>query len=180
MKLLPRMNYGEDVRIHDSSVIKRPELNHIGNHVLIDGFCWITARLNLGDFIHIANHCSIIGGKESILKMGHFTTLAAGCRIICCSDEHMGAGLVSPVIPAEYRDNLLGWHVTLEDFASLATGVTVYPDVVLGAGSFVLAGAVVAEDTEPWTVYRGIPAKPYKKRPKEKMLEYARALGYDY
>ena len=38
------------------------------------------------------------------------------------------------------------------------------------------AGSVVTKSTEPWTIYVGNPAKPIKKRPKEKMLEYAKNL----
>ena len=37
---------------------------------------------------------------------------------------------------------------------------------------------LVTEDTEPWTIYVGVPARPVKTRPRAKMLEYARRLGY--
>jgi len=51
--------------------------------------------------------------------------------------------------------------------------------VVLGIGSVVGANALVIRNTEPWTIYAGSPAKPIRKRRKEKMIEYAKRLGYD-
>ena len=58
--------------------------------------------------------------------------------------------------------------------------MVVLPGITLGIGSSVGAGAVVTKDTEPWTLYVGVPAKPIKKLPKEKMLSDAKALGYEF
>jgi galactoside O-acetyltransferase len=48
----------------------------------------------------------------------------------------------------------------------------------LAEGSVIGANSLVTKSTEPWTIYVGSPAKPVKARPKEKMIEYARRLGY--
>ena len=52
------------------------------------------------------------------------------------------------------------------------------PDVTIGEGSVIGACSLVTKDTEPWTVYVGVPARPVKVRPCVKMLEYAKRLGY--
>ena len=66
--------------------------------------------------------------------------------------------------------------IVLENFVNIGVNAVIMPGVTLREGSVVGAGAVITEDTEPWTIYVGAPAKPIKKRPKEKMLEYARQL----
>lgn len=171
--------YGEDVRISENVVIKQPQLVKLGSHVAIDDFFYCTTQVEIGDYVHISPFCSVIGGKNALLKMDHFSGFSAGCRVAVASDEYLGEGLVSPVIPAEYRDKVIGGQVVLEKFATLGTNVVIMPGITIGEGSIVGAGGVVTKDTEPWTIYVGIPAKPIKVRKSEKMKEYARRLGYD-
>mgnify|MGYP001559625033 CR=1 FL=1 len=52
------------------------------------------------------------------------------------------------------------------------------PGVTVAEGSVVGAGSFLNKNTKPWTIYMGSPAKPVKTRPKEKMIEYAKKLGY--
>jgi len=48
----------------------------------------------------------------------------------------------------------------------------------LKEGTIVGANSLITEDTEPWTIYGGSPAKPIGKRDSKKALEYAKKLGY--
>lgn len=172
------LSIGEDVYVANSAVIKRPQLVRIGNHVAIDDFFYLTTPATLGDYIHIGPMVTVIGGPATLFTMGHFSTVAAGCRIICAGDRHLGAGLVSPVIPDEYRDDVDFAPVTLENFASLGTNVVVMPGVTIAEGSVVGANSLVTKSTEPWMIYVGSPAKPVRARPSERMKAYAAALGY--
>jgi galactoside O-acetyltransferase len=132
----------------------------------------------LGDYIHIAPYVTIIGGADGFLKMGHFASIAAGSRIICASDEHLGAGLPGPTIPEKYRDKIILAPVVFQNFANIGTNVVILPGVTLGEGSVVGACSLVKHNTEPWTIYAGVPAKPLRVRPKENMIKMARELGY--
>lgn len=169
---------GQDVFISVNVEIRRPQLVTIGNHVAIDTGFYLTTAAELGDYIHIAPYITVIGGGEGRLIMGHFTTIAAGTRIICGSDSHMGHGFVGPTIPEDYRDEMFIAPVTFKMFASVGTNVVIMPGITLGEGSVVGACSLVTKDTEPWTIYTGIPAKPVKMRPKDKMISYAKELGY--
>lgn len=171
---------GSDVRISPNVEIIRPDCVKIGNHVAIDSGFYCTTSLEMGDYIHIAPYTTVIGGKKGYLKMGHFTGMAAGCRIVCVSDSHQGMGLIGPIIPSIYRDKLIIAPVIFENFVSLATNVVVLPGVTLGEGSVVGACSLVTKNTEPWTIYYGVPAKPIKNRIKNKMLRFAKKLGYDF
>jgi galactoside O-acetyltransferase len=109
--------------------------------------------------------------------MSGFNTIGAGSRLLCASDEFLGAGLVG-MSPPQFRDNVLVKPVVFEAFASIGTNVVVHPGVTLAEGSVVGSCALVTKSTEPWTIYRGIPAKPWKERSREKMVEAARELGH--
>jgi acetyltransferase-like isoleucine patch superfamily enzyme len=169
---------GDDVFISANVEIRRPQLVRVGKHVAIDSGFYCTVGAQLGDYVHIAPYVTIIGGAQGRFVMGNFTGIAAGCRIVCGSDECLGAGLMGPTIPDQYRDNLIIAPVTVENFATVSTNVVLLPGVTLGEGSVIGACSLVRHSTEPWTIYAGIPARPLKTRPRESMLAAARALGY--
>ncbi|MBD2715727.1 acyltransferase [Microvirga sp. STR05] len=171
-------NCGDDVFISANVEIRRPALVSVGSHVAIDTGFYLTTAASIGDYIHIAPYSTIIGGAQGLVSMAHFSSMAAGCRVICGSDAHMGHGLVGPTVPEEYHDIITFAPVTFEKFASIGTNVVVMPGVTLGEGSVVGACSLVTKDTEPWTVYVGVPARPVKVRPRENMIEYAKKLGY--
>lgn len=171
--------YGEDTFISANVEIRRPNLVTVGSHTAIDTGFYCTVSADIGDYVHIAPYITVIGGAKGYWKMDNFSTLAAGSRIICGSDDHMGVGLVGPTIPEEFKDNITIAPVIFEKFANIGTGVVVMPGVTLAEGSVVGANSLVTKSTEPWTVYVGSPARPVKMRPKDKLLEYAKKLGYE-
>lgn len=168
---------GEDVFIDATAYFRRPHLVSIGSHVAIDFGVYVTTALEVGDYCHIAPYVTIIGGPQGLLRLGHFCTIAAGSRVICGSDSHLGLGLVGPTIPPGYEDELKIEPVIFENFASVGTNVVIMPGVRLAEGSVVGACSLVTKSTEPWTIYYGAPAKPQKRRPSHVMKQYAKELG---
>lgn len=169
---------GEDVFISAQVEIRRPHLIYIGSHVAIDTGFYITTAAEIGNFIHIGPYVTVIGGGNGLFKMGDFTNLAAGCRVICVTDTFVGDGLVTtPGIPPEMC-RLKNKPVVLQPFANVGTNAVILPGVTLGEGSVIGACSLVTKNTKPWTIYTGIPARPQRLRPKEKILDYARKLGY--
>lgn len=172
---------GKDVFISSLASIVRPELISLGNHVAIDPYLHCTTKLEIGDYVHISSHVSIIGGKKGFLKMGNFTNIATGGRIICGSDEFKGLGIVStPNLPEEFRDNLIIEPIIFEDFANTGANVTILPGVILPQGVVIGACSLVQrkDKLKPWTIYAGNPLREISERPKEKILHYAQELGY--
>jgi dTDP-4-amino-4,6-dideoxy-D-glucose acyltransferase len=171
------MKIGKDVRISELAVLSRPELIEMGDHIAIDQWTYISTQLKLGSYIHIAPSVSIIGGASALLIMGDFTNIGSGSRVVCASDDFT-QGLISPVVPIEYR-TVINKPVIFERYATLGVNCTVLPGVTLGEGSIVGANSLVTKDTEPWTIYAGSPAKPIKKREKERIIDSAKKLmGY--
>ena len=170
---------GTNTFISGNVEIRRPQLVTVGNNCAIDSGFYCTVAAEINDYVHIAPYITAIGGARGFWKMDHFSTLAAGSRVICGSDDHMGEGLVGPTIPDEFKDHVTIAPVIFEKFANVGTGVIVMPGVTLAEGTVVGANSLVTQSTEPWTVYVGSPARAIKSRPRAKMLEYARRLGYE-
>jgi galactoside O-acetyltransferase len=167
---------GNDVRVSEMAFISRPDLIEMGNHIAIDMWTYISTKLTMGDYIHIAPSVSIIGGAVASLIMEDFTNIGSGSRIVCASDDFL-QGLISPVVPIEHR-TVINNPITFKRFATLGVNCTVLPGVTLGEGCIIGANSVVTKDTEPWMVYAGCPAKPIKTRDKKRILISAKELGY--
>ncbi len=168
---------GEDAFVSATVEIRRPHLVRLGNHIAIDTGFYCTTAAILADYIHIGPYVTVIGGASALLAMKGINTIGAGSRLLCASDEFLGAGLAG-LAPAEYRDTVCVEPIIFAAFASIGTNVVIHPGVTLGEGSVVGSCSLVTKSTEPWTIYRGIPAKPWKERPRDKMIEAARRMGY--
>lgn len=170
---------GSDVYIHKIVEIRNPGMITIGSHVAIDFGFVITTGASIGDYIHIGPHVSAIGGVKAFLELESLCSVAAGVRFICLGDEHLGKGIVGALIPEKYQDYRLGGKIAVEKFAALGTNVVVMPGLTVREGSVVGANSLLREDTEPWTIYAGSPAKSIGMRPKKKIIRFAREMGYN-
>lgn len=171
---------GQDVYISPSAEISRPEMTKIGNHVAIDSFFYCTTRLEIGDYVHISPHVAVIGGRETALYVEDFCFLSVGSKYVCGSEMFEGAGLIGPLIPYEYQDDQLLQPITLKRFSGALANSVILPGVTLAEGSVLGANSLLKEDTEPWTVYAGNPARPIRTRKMYKAYEYAEKMGYKY
>lgn len=169
--------HGEDVCISKLVEIKRPKFVEVGSHVAIDSGFYLTTKAIIGSYIHVAPYVTCIGGGDATLTMGDFSTVAAGVRLIVRGDEHLGAGLVGPTIPEPFKDRLIGGTLKIEKFVSIGTNAIVMPGLTLREGSVLGAGSLLTNDTEPWTIYIGTPAKAFKIRNKDKMMSFAAEIA---
>jgi len=163
----------DGVRISDRAVIHNPEQTTIGLFARIDDFAILSGKVNLGRNVHITNFCNLAGGKPGI-TMDDFSGLAYSCTIFSQSDDYSGESLTNPTVPAE----LGGRKLKLESFAPVHIGrhailgahCLVFPGANIGEGTAVAAGSIVTKPLEPWSIYRGAPAKYVRARTK-KLLE---------
>lgn len=170
---------GEDVFIHETVIIKHPNLCRIGNHVAIDNGVTISTVIELDNYIHIAPYVCTIGGKNTKVTMKNFSFIAAGTKIVTGSEDYTGKGLVGPTIPIEYRELILG-DILFDKYAGCGVNCSVMPGVKFNEGSILGANSIATSDLEPWTIYVGSPAKPIKKRNKQIIIEYVKKLGYEF
>jgi acetyltransferase-like isoleucine patch superfamily enzyme len=169
---------GENTFIAPTVIIRRPHLVKIGKHCAIDHGVYITTQADIGDYVHISPYVTCIGGEKSKLVVGHFAGISAGARIIAGGDMLKGDGLLNVTAPEKYKDKVNYSTINIERFSFIGTNAVIMPGITIAEGSVVGACSLVTKNTEPWTIYFGIPAKPIKLRNKEKMLQYAKELGY--
>lgn len=171
---------GEDVLINSNVEIRRPNLLKIGSHVAIDYGFYCTSGMEIGDYTHIGPLVTCIGGSEGTFIGKGFNNICAGSRIITVSDRFDDSGLFGSMIPEKYHGKLVNKPVIMEPFSNIATNAVALPGSHLQMGVLLAVGAVLMGETEPWTVYKGNPAKPVKKIDGTKLLNYAKEMGYDF
>lgn len=153
---------GKEVKISDKAAIHGAELMEIGDYSRVDDFCVLSGRVVLGRNVHIAVFCNVAGGEPGVF-FGDFAGLSYGCHVFSQSDDYTGRSMTNPTVPDEFKQEKkaavrLGRHVIVGACSIVLPGVT------LGEGSSVGAMSMVTHDTQPWTVYFGIPARRLKRR----------------
>jgi acetyltransferase-like isoleucine patch superfamily enzyme len=168
---------GRNVRIFEPCSFVLPERIVLRDEISISEFGLFHggSGLDIGNFVHIASHCSVAGGGRCVLE--DFTCLAAGVRLVTGSERVDGSGLVGPTVPPELRAVERSF-VHLQRHVFLGSNVVVLPGLTLGEGAVVGAGAVVTRDLEPWTVYMGCPAEAVRTRPRETVKRFE-SLAYE-
>lgn len=166
---------GRNVQIGENVYFRYPELVEIGDNVIIDDFCYFTTALYVGDYVHIAPHCTCIGGKNSKLVMSDFSGLSAGCRIICGSDDY-NTGLTNPNIPAQFRGKTTIGEVFIGKHAVLGTNTIVHPLVKINEGAATGSLTLVTKDLEAWSIFIGSPARKIKDRDMENIISLEKAF----
>jgi acetyltransferase-like isoleucine patch superfamily enzyme len=172
------MKIGNNVIIDSDIVIKQKKYCKIGDHVAIDKGFYCTAKINIGNYVHIGPYTTIIGGVDSYFSCSGFNNIMAGARIICGSDRFDDSGLFGAMIPKELKGEQIIKPVVMEEFSNIGTNAIVLPGSILRKGVLLGAGSLLIGDTEEWGVYKGNPAKLIKKINGEKILKSARILGY--
>lgn len=168
---------GEDVRIHPTAVIKQPNLTSLGDHVAIDVGVYISVAAKIGSYVHIAPYVCIIGGADGSFLMEDFTNISVGGTIICVGEDFT-QGMLTPLIPAKYR-NIINKPVVMKRFSAIGARSTVLQGVVMAEGSVLGANSLLTKSTEPWTIYVGSPARPIRVRNKGMILKGYKELGYE-
>lgn len=174
------MIIGTDVVVDANTKFVRPELVELGNHVAIDWGFYCTTALKVGDYVHISPHVAVIGGRQTGLVIENFCFISVGARMVCGSEHFHGAGLIGPLIPDEFKDEQTLEPIVMQAFSGVCANSVVMPGVVMAEGSILGANSFLKENTQPWTIYAGSPARPIKIRRSDVMKQYAKELGYDY
>lgn len=170
MKYYNFAKQGKNVLIFPYTTIIQPESIHIHDRVMISEYTWLMGgkHLHIGNFVHIACFVSIAGGGETYI--GDFVGLCAGSRIVSGTDLVDGSGLVGPTVSQDKETRSVERsYVVVNKHAFIGTNAVINPSIEIGEGAVVAPGSVVTKDLDPWTMYKGIPARPYKDRDNRKI-----------
>ena len=159
---------GENVLISDKAAIYNANVIEIGDNTRVDDFCILSGKISIGSYCHITPMCLIAGGELGVF-LSDFCTLAYGVKIFSQSDDYSGDTLVNSLIPKKFKNATFA-AVFLEKHVVIGAGATILPGVTLAEGTSIGAMSLVMENTLPWKIYIGIPAKILKDR-SNKLLE---------
>lgn len=158
-------SYGNNVQISRFTRIYGPENIEIGNNVRIDDFCFLSGKIILGNYIHIAPFSELIGGKEGI-ELDDFSGLSSRVTLYAASDDYSGNFMTNPTIPDKYL-NVMNKKIKLGKHVIIGAASLVLPGVIINEGTAIGACSLVNKSCKEWSIYKGIPAKYAKERSKE-------------
>ena len=145
--------------------VRVPDHFQIGEGSIVDDWCYFSTRVNVGVGSHVANNVSVAGGPHLQFTMGDYSSLSAGVRVWCASNDFT-TDLIA------IGGGQLEGDVTLGDYTGVGANSVVMPGAVIPEGCAVGALSFVPafSELEPWTVYAGIPVKPLRGRDRDSVL----------
>lgn len=156
---------GARVHIYDPIVVVRSGYISLADDVRLDSFAKLEGGcgLMIGRYVHIASfaHLNIGGGT---LHLAEGSAVASGGKIITGSNRVDGLSLSANAPDAQQV--VTRGRVIVGRNAAILTNAVVLPDVTIGEGAIVAAGAVVTHDVPPWTIVAGVPARIVGQRPR--------------
>ena len=159
--------------------LRHPELFEIGEHSIVDDFCYFSTRVRIGRCSHIASGCSVAGGADRLFVLGDFCSLSSGVKIWCTSDD-FARDLVT-IVPAgvgPIKEHLITGDVTFGNYTAAGSNSVVMPDNHIPEGTVIVALSFVPArfSFDPWSVYAGIPLRRVGARDRDAVLAQAAQL----
>ncbi len=154
---------GQNVVIGKTVRIRYPEIVEIADNVIIDDFTYISTQLKIGSYVHIAAGCKIIGGKDSYVEFGEFSTLSSNVVLAAGSDDFVG-GLATPLVPAKYKGDVDTGSIIIGRHSIVGANSVVLPNVTFHDGASLGALSLAKRDLKSWYLYAGVPARKIRAR----------------
>jgi galactoside O-acetyltransferase len=147
---------GENVQVFRWALILKPEVIELDDGVRIDDYTRIEGGqgIRIGKYVHICSFASIYGGGQA--QIGDYCGITQGARLITGTEQP--TGVMSAAAPRQLRDPMAG-KIVMEPNSFVGANALVMPNITIGEGAVVGAGAVVTKDVPPWVIAVGVPAK---------------------
>lgn len=136
----------------------------LGDFVRIDGYTTIIAtagKVEIGTHVHVCSSC-VLGARGGI-RLGDFSSLSHGVRILSAIDDFSGEAMTNSTLPP-HLVQVQQAPVRIGRYVPLGTGTVVLPGVEIGEGAAVTALSVVATSLPEWTICGGDPARQLRPR----------------
>lgn len=107
----------------------------------------------IGDDVYIGEKLTIVDklSDQKNISIGSRVAISPGVILVASSEPNY----------SKIKQYVKTAHGTIQikDDAWIGAGAIILPDITIGEGSVVGAGAVVTKDVEPYTIVAGVPAK---------------------
>lgn len=108
----------------------------------------------------VANFGCLFDGRRYPIKIGDNVSIGPRASILTLGHDPYSS---------EFSDK--GGEVDVGDYVWIAYGCIILPNVTIGRGAVIGAGAVVSKDVEPFSIMVGNPAQCIGKRPEDLAYE---------
>lgn len=158
---------GEHVRLNPLGKICVPEVVELDDNCRICDFVfiWGGQGVKIGKWTDVQPQVVVWGGGECII--GDYVSVGVGSVLLTAQYVHKEGLRMVDGQPADQARAIYG-KLTIERDAYIGARATLLPNIVVGEGAIVGAGALVSRDCEPWGIYVGNPAKKIGERPRIK------------
>lgn len=145
--------------------LRVPQHFKVGNNSIIDDFCYFSTKVDIGEHVHIANGCSIAGGKAFTFTMKGYASLSSGVKVWCSSNDYV----TDPIVLG--YSSITG-DVTLDKYTGVGSNSVIMPNNYIPAGTVIGALSFVPPNFKfkKWAVYAGIPVRYIKDRDRGAVL----------
>lgn len=150
---------GKNIKISSDARIYGAENISIGNNVRIDDFVVLSSGngyITIGNYVFIARNSHLSGTLGICLN--DFSSMAANTIIYSASDDYSGNYLTAQAIPQKYTTQI-GGIVSIGKHVIIGAGTVVLGPCEITEGCSIGSMSLVNKNTEPWSIYFGIPAK---------------------
>jgi acetyltransferase-like isoleucine patch superfamily enzyme len=152
--------------------VRVPEHFVVADGSIIDDYCYFSTRVEVGRHCHIAAGCHVAGGAARTFRLGDFSSVSAGTKIWCTSDDFVNDLVMIMPDGLDVKEHVMSADVTFGRYTAVGSNTVVMPGNVLPEGAAVGALSFVpaAFDFQPWSVYGGIPVRFLRARNKDAVL----------
>lgn len=135
----------------------------LGKEVRIGKACFLSAqngKLTLGDNTAISP-CTHLGADHGEILIGAYVAIGP-----CCVLRAANHNFKKINVPIMLQGHDFG-RIIIDDDVWIGANCVITPNVHIGHGAIVGAGAVVTRDVEAWSIVGGVPARPigWRKKP---------------
>jgi galactoside O-acetyltransferase len=149
---------GGGLRLSTDVSIFCPENISLGRDVTIMSYSKVYAGgeglIRIGDNVNMNNNVMINARGKGLISIGN--SVLIGPNAVIRSNNHSFDRTDMPI----REQGVVRGEITIEDDVWIAANAVILPDVRVGKGAIVAAGAVVTKDVAPFTIVGGVPARP--------------------
>jgi acetyltransferase-like isoleucine patch superfamily enzyme len=159
--------------------IRYPDSFEVGDFSIVDDYCYFSTRVRIGFCSHVASGCSVGGGRDWLFALGDFSSLSAGVKIWCTSNDFVNDLVtIVPAAAGDIGDHPITGDVIFENYTGAGANAVIMPDNVIPEGTTIGALSYVPPrfKFEPWTVYAGTPIRRIAARNRDHVLAQADAI----
>lgn len=142
-----------------------PWLVEIGDNSRICDFVfiWPGKGVKIGKCCDFQPHVTVWGGGS--LEIGNYVSIGPNSVLLTATYDYKGSLHMVDFVPEEEHCAKYG-KLIIEDDVYIGANATIMPDIVIGKGAVIGAGAVVTKSVEPWAIMAGVPARKIGERPR--------------